>query len=111
MLEIQRKFNQLSHKITIVVLAGLIWLVSLPVASVQADGYYSEKTHKVEVTKPFYATKERKIAQTEPFKPYYATRDRQKVKANVQETTDDYIESGKRATEVIPKDMGSGSSK
>ncbi|WP_191760122.1 hypothetical protein [Komarekiella delphini-convector] len=108
MLEIQRIFNLVRGKIGIVLLAGLVWLISLPAASVQADGYYSEKAHKVEVSKPYYFTKERKVTQTEHSKPYYATNNHQK-KANLAQTDDDYIEKGKRTTQSIPQELRSRS--
>ncbi|MFS0515909.1 hypothetical protein ACEYW6_14505 [Nostoc sp. UIC 10607] len=109
MLEIQRIFNQLRRKIAIVMLASLVWLISLPATSVQAEGYYSEKNHKVEVNKPYYTTKDRRVAQTESSKPYYATKERQKVKVKIPATGDNYIDSGKRATEGISRDSESES--
>ncbi|MEH1970757.1 MULTISPECIES: hypothetical protein [unclassified Nostoc] len=108
MLEIQRIFNQLRRKIAIVMLAGLFWLISLPAISAQAEGYYSKKNHKVEATKPYYATKDRRV-QNEPSRPYYATKERQKQKANIPATGDDYLDSGRRGIEGIPRDGGSES--
>jgi hypothetical protein len=108
MLEIKRVFNQLHRKIFVVMLAALVWLISLPTISVQAEGYFSTKTHKVEVTKPYYTTRDRNLVQTEPSKPYYSTKERSKVKVTAPGTGDDYIESGKRAGEVIPKDLETG---
>ncbi|MGI8500551.1 MAG: hypothetical protein ACR2LR_05355 [Hassallia sp.] len=79
MLAFNRIFNQLRRTIAIAFLAGLVFLTSLP-ASAQAAGFYSGDFG---------------------------------VKANnptAQATGgDDYIESGKRAAEVIPKDLGTGS--
>ncbi|MBD2625990.1 hypothetical protein [Trichormus variabilis] len=107
---IKRLFNQLSRHISLLILAGLIWLMGLPMLSVHADGFYSEKTHKTEMNKPFYSTKQRRIATNEPFKPYYSTQERHKQKVyTTPATEEDYIESGKRAGEVIPKDLGTGS--
>lgn len=91
MLKIQRIFNAVRGKIGIVLLAALVWLISLPAASVQADSYYSQKAHKIEVSKP-----------------YYATNNRQK-KVNLAETDDDYIDKGKRTAQSIPQDLRSRS--
>jgi hypothetical protein len=78
MLAFNRIFNQLRRSIAIAFLAGLIFLTSLP-ACAQAAGFYSGD----------FGTKE-----------YNTT---------AQATGgDDYIESGKRAAEVIPKDLGTG---
>ncbi len=92
MLEINRVFNQLRRKIAIIMLAGLVWLISIPATSVQAAGYYSGD----------YASKEQATAEVE-----------QKIGKNANITPDiggeDYLESGKRAAEVIPKDLGTGS--
>jgi hypothetical protein len=104
MLAIRNIFNQLQRKIALVMLAGLIWLISLPTNSVEAAGYYSVKDHKAEVVRPYYVTKERHIARTEQTTPYYATKNRR----HITTTGDDYIESGKRAAEVIPKELGTG---
>ncbi len=92
MLEINRVFGQLRRKMAIIMLAGLVWLISIPATSVQAAGYYSGD----------YATKEQATAEVE-----------QKIGKNANITPDiggdDYLESGKRAAEVIPKDLGTGS--
>ncbi|MBW4688442.1 MAG: hypothetical protein KME40_25970 [Komarekiella atlantica HA4396-MV6] len=108
MLEIQKIFNAIRGKIGIVLLASLVWLISLPAASPQADGYYSEKAHQVELNKPYSFTKERRVTQTEHSKPYYATNNHQK-KANLAETDDDYIEKRKRTAQSIPQDLRSRS--
>ncbi|MGI2902579.1 hypothetical protein [Tolypothrix sp. VBCCA 56010] len=79
MLAFNRIFNQLRRTIAIAFLAGLVFLTSLP-ASAQAVGYYSGDFG----TKNYNTTAQ-------------AVGD------------DDYIESGKRAAEVIPKDLGTGS--
>ncbi|MBW4449896.1 MAG: hypothetical protein KME38_24430 [Spirirestis rafaelensis WJT71-NPBG6] len=79
MLAFNRIFNQLRRSIAIAFLAGLMFLTSLP-ASAQAVGYYSGD---------------------------FGTKD---INPTGQATHgDDYIESGKRAAEVIPKDLGTGS--
>ena len=79
MLAFNRIFNQLRRSIAIAFLAGLIFLTTLP-ASAQAAGYYSGD---------------------------FSTKD---INPTGQATgTDNYIESGKRAAEVIPKDLGTGS--
>ncbi|MBD2293094.1 hypothetical protein H6G06_06240 [Anabaena sphaerica FACHB-251] len=110
MLEIKRLFNQMHRKVAIVMSAGLIWLMSLPMLPVQAAGYYSQKTHQVEITRPFFSTKERELVRTEPVRHYYSAQDRRKEKVyTTPEMGDDYIESGKRAGEVIPKELGTGS--
>lgn len=109
MLEIKRVFSQLHRKFAIVVLASVIWLISLPAPLVQAAGYYSAENHQVEINRPYYTTKERRIAPTETNRPYYTTKERTKAKLNTPATGEDYIESGKRAGEVIPKDLGTGS--
>lgn len=108
MLQIKTELNQMCRKFTIVILASLIWLISLPAPLVQAAGYYSAENQKVEVTRPYYATKER-TARYESSKPYYTTKERNKSKLNTPVIGDDYVESGKRAGEVIPKDLGTGS--
>lgn len=79
MLAFNRIFNQLRRTIAIAFLAGLVFLTSLP-ASAQAVGYYSGD---------------------------FSTRDNNTTTQAVGD--DDYIESGKRAAEVIPKDLGTGS--
>ncbi|RCJ19608.1 hypothetical protein A6770_05560 [Nostoc minutum NIES-26] len=108
MLAIQKRFNQLRRKVAFVLLAALVWIISLPTTSVQADGYYSEKSHKVEATPPYYSTKERRIAQSEHFKPYYTSKERhQKKVIRTQPQIGNDIESGRRAKEAIPRDLSS----
>jgi hypothetical protein len=110
MLEMKRLFNQMHRQIAIVMLACLIWLIGLPMLSAQAAGYYSLKNHKVEITRPYYSTKEHRLVRTEVVRPFYSNKDRVKAKVyTTPEMGDDYIESGKRAGEVIPKDLGTGS--
>ncbi len=107
MLNIPQIFNKLHRQLTIVLLAGLIWLVSLPTAPVQAAGYYQEQDHGIAVSKPYYGTRERKIVvQTEAIKPYYSTKERKREKVIIKTpaAVDHTIESGKRGQEVIPKD-------
>ncbi|MFN6568129.1 hypothetical protein [Dendronalium sp. ChiSLP03b] len=108
MLAIQKRFNQLCRQVAIALLATLVWIISLPATSVQADGYYSEKSHKVEATPPYYSTKERRIAQSERFKPYYTSKERhQKKVIRTQPETGNNIESSRRTKETIPRDLGS----
>jgi hypothetical protein len=110
MLKIKSIFDQISRKLVLSILVSLVLLLSLPVASVHASGYYSDKTHKVEIVRPFYSTKERKIVRDEVVRPFYSTQERRKEKVyTTPSSSDDYIESGKRAGEVIPKDLGTGS--
>ncbi|TAF08901.1 MAG: hypothetical protein EAZ77_06215 [Nostocales cyanobacterium] len=110
MLEIKRLFNPIHRQVGIVILAGLIWLMGLPMLGVQAAGYYSQKNQKVDITQPYYSTKEHRVVKNDPVRPYYSTQDRRKEKVyTTPEMGDDYIESGKRAGEVIPKDLGTGS--
>ncbi|MEA5567194.1 hypothetical protein [Anabaena sp. UHCC 0399] len=104
MLEIKHILHQWQRKIVLVMLTGLIWLISLPTNSVEATGYYSVKDHKAELVRPYYATRERHIAGTEITRPYYTTKDRTRITT----TGDNYIESGKRGTEVMPKEIGTG---
>lgn len=81
MLAFKSILNQLRSSIAIAFLAGLVFLTSLP-ASAQAVGFYSGD---------------------------FATKDHHNLQAATPEVTDDnYLESGKRAAEVIPKDLGTG---
>jgi|GEM_PF-1362630 hypothetical protein len=110
MLATKRIFSQLRQRIALIILAALVWLIGLPMVPVQADGYYSVKDHKFETSRPYYATQERRLANTEASKPDYSTKERYQGRANIrQELGDEYIESGRRAGEVIPKDLGTGS--
>jgi hypothetical protein len=90
MLEINKLFYQIRRKIAVVLLAGLVWFISLPATSVQAAGYYSGD----------YSTRTNTEKAAEKMGNY----------ANVKPQIggDNYIESGKRAAEVIPKDLGTG---
>ncbi len=106
MLNIRKIFNKLHRQLTIVLLAGLMWLISLPTAPVQAEGYYQEKDHNIAVSKPYYGNQERKIVvQTEAIKPYYSTKERKKEKVIIKTpgAVDHSIESGKRGQELTPK--------
>lgn len=79
MLEINRVFNLLRRTLLTVLLAGVVLLISLPATSVQA---------------------------------FAATTSPTKGQINTQENPIsgfDEIESGKRAAEVMPKELGSGS--
>ena len=82
MLEIKSIFKLLRHVILSVMVAGLVWLTGLPTASVQAGpaAYTASKAENIDPS----------------------------VQAPLQ-SADDYIESGKKAAEVIPKDLGTGS--
>jgi hypothetical protein len=101
MLGIIRKFNLLHRKIAVLLLVGLVWFISLPATSSQAAGYYSGD----------YST-------GNPNASYSTNRaDQQKAEEKMgryaNETpsigSDNYIESGKQAAEVMPKDLGTGS--
>ena len=82
MLKIRRIFNNAFQKVALVILAGLILFTSLPFPSAQAID--------------FSAIKENQIANAN------------QNAAESGQMTDEYIESGKRAAEVIPKDLGTG---
>ncbi|WP_017654367.1 hypothetical protein [Fortiea contorta] len=109
MLKIQKIFHQLHHKITIVILASLVWLITLPTTAAQADGYYTNKDHRTEINQPYYSTKERHIAISEHAKPYYSTRDRrhERIIRTTPATHDDYLDSGVRPGEAVPRDFRS----
>ncbi|QYX30989.1 hypothetical protein [Sphaerospermopsis torques-reginae] len=110
MWEIKRLFNQIHRQLAIFMLAGLIWLIGLPMLSAQAAGYYSLKNQKPEITRPYYSNKAGRLVRTDVVRPFYSTKERGKAKVyTTPEIGDDYIESGKRAGEVIPKDLGTGS--
>lgn len=104
MLVIKNILHQWQRKIALFMSACLICLISLPITSVEAAGYYSLKDHNTEVGRPYYTIKERHITSNESRTPYYATKQRK----NITNTGDDYVESGKRAAEVIPKELGTG---
>ncbi|MBE9198637.1 MULTISPECIES: hypothetical protein [unclassified Nodularia (in: cyanobacteria)] len=100
MLKAQQIFTQLCRKLTLVFLASLVWFVTFPTTSVQADGYYSERNHQGAITKPYYISKERQIVvQEEPAKPYYSTKERKKERVIIQ--TPEIVNGQK----VIPKDL------
>ncbi|MBU7584039.1 MAG: hypothetical protein KAF91_14200 [Nostoc sp. TH1S01] len=103
MLNIQTVLYQLSRKIAVFILAGCVILISLPSNSVLADGYYSEKNHRVETVPPYYTAKDRKIARTEPSKPYYATKKRQNSQAT--RNSEDSLKTGKRENEMRLRDL------
>ncbi|QSJ17608.1 hypothetical protein JYQ62_01630 [Nostoc sp. UHCC 0702] len=110
MLEMQRIFNQFRRQIAILLLVTLVWIMSLPANSVQADGYFSNQSHRVEKTKPYYSTKERRLVQNEYYEPYYTSKERHREKAiRNQPQTGNEIDSGKRTKEVRPQDLGSRS--
>ncbi|HLO86742.1 MAG TPA: hypothetical protein VK203_17315 [Nostocaceae cyanobacterium] len=95
---------------TVLLLVSLVWIISLPVATVQAEGYYGNKAHKTDVRKPYYSTHDRVLTpETEQFLPYYSSPERRKEKVyTTPRTGESYTESGRRAGEVIPKDLGTG---
>ncbi|HLP91185.1 MAG TPA: hypothetical protein VK184_21725 [Nostocaceae cyanobacterium] len=103
-------FKQMFWKLTALFLVCLIAVISLPTASAQAQGYYSVKSHKVKVKRPYYSTPDRIVTdETRPFLPYYSTQDRKKERVYTTPRTDEtYTESGRRAGEVIPPDLGTG---
>lgn len=103
MLNIQSVLLQLSRKIAVFVLAGLVILISLPTNSVMADGYYSDKSHKVEKLPPYYTAKERRIIRNEPSKPYYANKERQQSQA--ARKYEDSLKTGKRENEMRSRDL------
>jgi hypothetical protein len=110
MLEFKRLWHQICQKTAIIMLAGLIWLISLPTTPVQADGYYSNKAHRVEASRPYYSSKDRQFSRTDNFLPYYATQERKKEKNYLTPASpDDYFETGRRAGDVNPKDLGTSS--
>ncbi|ARV59237.1 hypothetical protein BZZ01_11910 [Nostocales cyanobacterium HT-58-2] len=100
MLEINKIFHQLRRQFAVVLLAALVLFVSLPAPSSQAAGYYSGDYSSKEKTAPYYVTKGRATKAEEKMGRYANKR------PNIGK--DDYIESGKRAGEVIPKDLGTG---
>ncbi|MDH6058019.1 hypothetical protein [Umezakia ovalisporum] len=110
MLEIQKNSHNIHkwhHQLVIVLVAGLLWFMTLPTAVVQAAGYYQGKNHNVEIAKPYYATKERKILiETEPNKPYYSTKERKKERVIIKTpaTKDHAIESGKGVEQMTHQD-------
>jgi hypothetical protein len=82
MLKIKKVLNNALQKVAFVVLAGLLLFSNLPFASAQA----------IELS----AIKEHQVANAN------------KNATEFNQTTDEYIESGKRAAEVIPNDLGTG---
>ncbi|MEA5618254.1 hypothetical protein VB711_10460 [Cronbergia sp. UHCC 0137] len=110
MLELKKLFNQSRQKISIILLACLVWIISLPAASVHATGYYSTKANHLEITRPYYSSKNRPVTRKASFIPYYSTKDRHKEKVyTTPGNGENYVESGRRAGEVIPNDLGTGS--
>ncbi len=82
MLKIKRIINNAFQKVALVFLAGLVLFTSLPFASAQAVD--------------FSVIKEYQIASAN------------KNANESDQMTDEYIEGGKRAAEVIPKELGTG---
>jgi hypothetical protein len=109
MLKMKFIWQRFCQQTAIVMLTCLVCLLSMPIAAVQAAGYYVEKTHHLETSRPYYSTKVHPRNRTENFLPYYSNQDRRKEKNYLTPSSgDDYIESGKRAGEVIPKELGTG---
>lgn len=106
-MEIKKKFNQICRQILLVILATLIWMISLPSTSVQADGYYSDKPHKTERTSRYYTNKQRNLELSETNRPYYSTKERSREKAlkDAAEARERYVENGQRTGEVISPDV------
>lgn len=103
MLKAQKILRQMYRQLTIVLIASLVWLVTLPTNSVQADGYYSEKNHHAAISKPYYVAKDRQVVVKEvPAQPYYSTKKRSKKKVIIQ--TPETV-NGKT---MIPQDLKTG---
>ncbi|AUS99552.1 hypothetical protein CLI64_03650 [Nostoc sp. CENA543] len=102
MLTIKNRINQWQHKITLVMLIGLIWLLGLPTNSVNAAGYYSARDHKTELATPYYTHQQRRIGYTEPTSPYYKAKNRKHITRN----SDEYLEGGNQSREVTPQELG-----
>jgi hypothetical protein len=106
MLEIKKIF----HKITFFMLAGFVWMM-IPATNAQAAGYYSGDLS----TQDHYRLERAAHGNQGGVAPYFANKDRveEKMGRNTNVTPnigeDDYVESGKRAAEVIPKELGTGS--
>ncbi|MDH6061761.1 hypothetical protein NWP17_15185 [Chrysosporum bergii ANA360D] len=98
----EKTFHQWHRQLAIVLLASLLWLMTLPTAVAQAEGYYQEKKQNAEITKPYYTNKERKmVIETEPNKPYYSTKERKKEKVIIK--TPDKTKEGEK---IMPQDEG-----
>jgi hypothetical protein len=68
-----------------------------------AEGYYSDKNHRIERVPPYYTAKDRRIARTESSKPYYITKERQQSKA--ARNYEDSLKTGKLEKEVRSRDL------
>ncbi|WP_245912236.1 hypothetical protein [Brunnivagina elsteri] len=96
-------------------MVGLISLVSLQVSSAQAESVYVAKQQKTEKNSPYFSGKHvNKTSNKNELTHFYDKKVRQISRtsenaAKAQQMNDDYIKSGKRAAEVIPKDLGTGS--
>lgn len=114
-LEFKKHLNSLYCKIAIVFMVSLISLLGLQVSPVQAEGFYGFRQQKTEKTSPYFSGKHvDKASKKSEFTPFYNNKSRQISRASenaakAQKMGDDYIESGKRAAEVIPKNLGTGS--
>ncbi len=115
LLELKKHLNNLYCKIAIVFMAGLISLVGLQASPAQAEGFYFAKNQQSEKVSPYFSGKHvNKASKKNELRPFYNNKERQISRASenaekAQQMNDDYIESGKRAAEVIPKDLGTGS--
>lgn len=96
MLKLKDVLQQLSCKVGLFTLAGLLWLISLPTTPVEAAGYYAEKNHQTELSRPYFSSKQRKIDRHEASQPYYGNKDRRKQKANIPISDDDFTASRKQ---------------
>jgi hypothetical protein len=105
LLELKKHLSNAFCKIIIVFMVGLISLVCLQVPPAQAEGFYVVKKQKIEKVTPYFAGKH--VNNTANKGRQISRTSENAVKA--QQMSDDYIESGKRAAEVIPKDLGTGS--
>lgn len=54
------------------------------------------KNHKVEVSRPYYTNKQRRIDRPQNSQPYYANKDRKKEKASIRTPDDEYTTSHKQ---------------
>lgn len=96
MLELKDVLTQLSCKVGLFILAALLWLITLPTTPVEAGGYYAEKNHRAELSRPYFSNRQRRIDRYEASQPYYGNKDRRKQKANIRTSDDDFTASRKQ---------------
>jgi hypothetical protein len=120
-LKMKRNFQGLYSKVAsakssigIALLVCLVSFFSLPILPAQAEGFSVLKNHTTEKVAPFYSGKNtNKVTDKKEFTPFYSHQGyiarTSENAAKAQQMNDDYIKSGKRAAEVIPKDLGTGS--